>query len=65
MAREKIGWPLPLRDIGGADAGTDQQVVADLVQRRKPEMAGVLPHFDWSTCLDETVLKRIIDHITS
>ena len=31
MAREKIGWPLPLRDIGGTDAGTNQRVVTDLV----------------------------------
>ena len=28
-------------------------------------MAGALAHFDRSTCLDETVLERIIDHITS
>ena len=62
MAYKKIGWPLPLRDIGRADAGTNQRVVADLVQRRKPEMAGVLAHFDRSTCLDETVLERIINH---
>ena len=63
-AREKIGWPLPLRDISGADASTNQ-CVADLMQRRKPEMAGVLAHFDRSSCSDETVLERIINHITS
>ena len=31
MAHEKIGWPLPLRDVSGADAGTNQRIVADLV----------------------------------
>ena len=63
MACEKIGWPFPLCDIGRANAGADQRVAADLVQRRKPKMAGVLAHFDRNICLDETVLKRIINHI--
>ena len=65
MADEKIGWPFPLRDVGRADAGTNQRVVTDSVQGRKPKMASVLAHFDRSTCLDETILKRIIDHIAS
>ena len=64
-AHKKIGWPFPLRDISGADAGTNQRVAADLVQRRKPEMAGALAHFDWSTCPDETMLEQIINHTTS
>ena len=60
-AHEKIGGPFPLRDVGGANAGTDQRV-ADLVQGRKPKMAGALAHCDRSTCPDETILKRIINH---
>ena len=65
VAHEKISGPFPLRDIGGADAGTDQGVVADSVQGRKPEMTGALTHFDRSTCPDETIMEWIIDHITS
>ena len=59
MAREKIGWPFPpCATSAERMQAANQRVVADLVQRRKPEMAGVLAHFDRSTCLDETVLER-------